>query len=89
MSALTKTATVSRPEACLTPDRYLNVQSPMPPKKSSARSPKATRKSPRQKAGQRSLPDVAARRVDDEDEDDVSSEDDASVEEDHMPACRH
>ena len=54
----------------------------MPPKKSSARSPNATRKSPRQKAGQRSLPDVTAQRADDEDEDDGSSEDDASVEED-------
>jgi hypothetical protein len=54
----------------------------MPPKKSSARSPKATRKSPRQKARQRSVPDVTAQRADDEDEDDGSSEDDASVEED-------
>jgi hypothetical protein len=54
----------------------------MPPKKSSARSPKATRKSPRQKRTPASVPDVAARRVDDEDEDDDSSEDDASVEED-------
>ena len=82
MSALTKTATVSRPEACLTPDRYLNVQSPMPPKKSSARSPKATRKSPRQKGTPASVPDVVPERLGDEDEeDDVESEDDASVDE--------
>ena len=82
MSALTKTATVSRPEACLTPDRYSCVQFTMPPKKSSGRSPKSTRKSPRQKGTPASVPDVAARRVEDEGEDDVLSEDDASVNDD-------
>ena len=52
----------------------------MPPKKSSARSPKSTRKSPRQKRTPASVPDVEARRLEDEeDEDDVESEDDASV----------
>ena len=82
LSALTKTATVSRPEACLTPDRYSCVQFTMPPKSSSRRSPKDTRrKSPRQHPPATGY-DVNARRAeDDEDEDDVDSEDNSSVDE--------
>ena len=54
----------------------------MPPKKSSGRSPKSTRKSPRQKRTPASVPDVEAQRLRDDEEDDVSSEEDASVEND-------
>jgi hypothetical protein len=55
----------------------------MPPKKSSGRSPKSTRKSPRQKGTPASVPDVVPERLGDEDEeDDAGSEDGASVEND-------
>ena len=55
----------------------------MPPKKSSGRSPKSTRKSPRQKGTPASVPDVVPERLGDEDEeDDAESEDGASVEND-------
>ena len=52
----------------------------MPPKKSSGRSPKSTRKSPRQQRAPASVRDVEAERLEDEDdEDDAESEDRASV----------
>ena len=56
----------------------MNVQFPMPPKKSSARSPKSTRKSPRQHTPA-SVRNVVPERLEDgEEEEDGQSEDDAS-----------
>jgi hypothetical protein len=52
----------------------------MPPKKSSARSPKAVRKSPRQPGTPAPVPDVAAQRAEDDEDEDDESDDDSSVE---------